>query len=117
MGFYRLRYLDLGFFGQFRPNHFSGNEKILLPSALTQLRKLRPVVSDKRDYGHLLAIVGSRELGGAALMCARGALRAGLGLLTCCVPESLHASFVAACPEAMWVPCPKLPKEGLPWRD
>ena len=23
----RLRYLDLGFFGQFRPNHFSGNEK------------------------------------------------------------------------------------------
>ena len=37
----RLRYLDLDFFGQFRPNHFSGNEKILRPSALTQLRKLR----------------------------------------------------------------------------
>ena len=109
----RLRYLDLGFFAQFRPNHFSGNEKVLRPSALTQLRKLRPVVSDKRDYGHLLAIVGSRELGGAALMCARGALRTGLGLLTCCVPESLHASFVAACPEAMWVPMPETPKGGL----
>ena len=46
-------------------------------------------------------------------MCARGALRAGLGLLTCCVPESLHASFVAACPEAMWVPMPETPKGGL----
>ena len=83
---------------------YTKHSKVLCSSALPLLRKLRPVQCDKRDFGHLLAVVGSRELGGAALMCARAALRSGVGLLTCCVPESLHASFVSACPEAMWVP-------------
>ena len=109
----RLRYLELGFFNYSQTENFAGNEKILRPSALPMLRKLRPVDCDKRDFGHLLAIVGSRNFGGAAMMTAMGALRAGVGLLTCCVPESLHASFVAACPEAMWVPMPETPDGGL----
>ena len=109
----RLRYLDLGFFENCRMEDFADCEKVLRPSALPLLRKLRPVHCDKRDYGHLVALLGSRELGGAAMLCARGALRAGVGLLTCCVPESLHSSFVAACPEAMWVPLPETPEGGL----
>lgn len=109
----RLRYLDLGFFDDSDLGDFSQSEKVLRPSALSLLRKLRPVDCDKRDYGHLLAVLGSRELAGAALMSARGALQSGVGLLTCCVPESLHASFVAACPEAMWVPMPETPNGSL----
>ncbi|MEK9773029.1 MAG: NAD(P)H-hydrate dehydratase [Opitutae bacterium] len=109
----RLRYLDLGFFNGSEIKNFPESEKVLRSSALAQLRKLRPVDCDKRDFGHLLMVAGSRDLGGAALMCAQGALRAGVGLLTCCVPESLHASFVSACPEAMWVPMPETPKGGL----
>ena len=109
----RLRYLELGFFEESLVQDFAGSEKILRPSALPMLRKLRPVDCDKRDFGHLLAIVGSRNFGGAAMMTAMSALRTGVGLLTCCVPESLHASFVAACPEAMWVPMPETPDGGL----
>jgi hydroxyethylthiazole kinase-like uncharacterized protein yjeF len=109
----RLRYLDLGFFETSLPDTFSSHPKVLRSSALPLLRKLRPVNCDKRDFGHLLSVVGSRELGGAALMFARAALRGGVGLLTCCVPESLHPSFVAACPEAMWVPMPETPNGGL----
>ena len=47
------------------------------------------------------------------MMCARAALRSGVGLLTFCIPESLHPSFVASCPEAMWVPLPETPNGGL----
>ena len=109
----RLRYLDLGFFEN-APNDASCSvEKVLRSSALPLLRKLRPVNSDKRSFGHLLVIAGSRDMGGAALMCVRGALRAGVGLLTCGVPESLHPSFVANCPEAMWIPLPETPNGGL----
>ena len=105
--------MDLGFFESSRESDFADCPKILRSSALPVLRKLRPVHSDKRDYGHLLGIAGSRELGGAAMMCARAALRSGVGLLTFCIPESLHPSFVASCPEAMWVPLPETPNGGL----
>ena len=47
------------------------------------------------------------------MMTVQGALRAGVGLVTCCVPESLHGSMVASCPEAMWIPIPETPTGGL----
>ena len=109
----RLRYLDLGFFESYPERKFADCPKILRSSALPVLRKLRPVHSDKRDYGHLVGIAGSRELGGAAMMCAKAALRSGVGLLTFCIPESLHPSFVASCPEVMWIPLPETPNGGL----
>lgn len=108
----RARYLDLGFFDA-SDMQTGKAERVLRTSSLRCLRRLRPTDCDKRDFGRLLAVIGSRKLGGAALMCARGALNAGVGLLTCCVPESLHASFVAACPEAMWVPVPESPEGSM----
>ena len=109
----RLRYLDLGFFEDadlvVNQNHF----QVLRSSALPLLRKLRQVHSDKRDFGHLLILAGSKAFGGAAMMSVRGALRAGAGLVTCCVPESLHSAMAAACPEAMWIPVTETPTGGL----
>ena len=46
-------------------------------------------------------------------MAAQGALKSGVGLLTVGIPESLHASFVAQLPEAMWVPLPETPNGCL----
>ena len=109
----RLRYLDLVFFENHPPKKWGDCPKVLAPSALSTLRKLRPAHCDKRNFGHLLVLAGSRELGGAAMMTVRGALRAGVGLVTCCVPESLHSAMVASCPEAMWVPMPETPTGGL----
>jgi hydroxyethylthiazole kinase-like uncharacterized protein yjeF len=110
----RLRYLDLGFFTN-GEDALSTHSKIgvLRPTALRNLRKLRPVHSDKRTNGHLFLLAGSRELGGAAMMAAQAALKAGVGLLTVGIPESLHSSFVAQRPEAMWVPLPETPNGGL----
>jgi hydroxyethylthiazole kinase-like uncharacterized protein yjeF len=110
----RIRYVDVGFFDDGkRPGAVSTVKEILLGSAIRTLRKLRPAHCDKRDFGHLFLLAGSRTYPGAALMAAKAAIRSGVGLLTAFVPESLQSSFAAALPEAMWVPMPETPEGGL----
>jgi NAD(P)H-hydrate epimerase len=106
----RLRYLDLGFFGGEGP---ATRERILTPGVLDPLRSLRPAVSDKRTYGHLVLIGGSHGYPGAILMSVLAALRSGVGLLTAAVPASLAPAFAARAPEAMWVGMPETPHGGL----
>ena len=107
----RLRYLNLDFF---KDDDSRGHScRVLRSDALRALRKLRRVDGDKRTHGHLFLLAGSRSLGGAAMMAAQGALKAGVGLVTAGIPESLHAAFVAQVPEVMWVPLPETPDGSL----
>lgn len=107
----RLRYLNLDFFGDADSRGHAC--RVLRSDALRRLRKLRRVDGDKRAHGHLFILAGSRSLGGAAMMAAQGALKAGVGLITAAVPDSLHAAFVAQVPEVMWVPLPETPDGSL----
>lgn len=61
----------------------------------------RPAASHKGTYGHLLVVAGSRGMIGAAVLAARGALRAGAGLVTVATPASLQAQVAGALPEAL----------------
>lgn len=117
----RLRYLDIGFFGQ-RPDPRSILRKegsggfpreVLLPNVLNPLRQLRSPMTHKRKFGHLLLVGGSRLMPGAILMSIMAAARSGVGLVTAAVPESLVASFAAVVPEAMWIGCPETEEGGL----
>lgn len=81
--------------------------------SLGQLRQLRPPRADKRDFGHLFILGGSRIMPGALLMNVQAALQAGAGLVTVFCPESVHATFAAAAPEAMWIPWPETPNGAL----
>jgi len=116
----RLRYLDLGFFpsspkpADITCNLIGGKLGWVLTSAtLDPLRALRPSQSDKRTYGHLFVVGGSRHYPGAVLMSVLAALRSGAGLVTAFVPESLAPAFAARLPEAMWVGWPETPEGGL----
>lgn len=117
----RIRYLDLGFFNDSAPvraepkSNTMGNtsERVLTQELLTPLRQLRPSNSDKRSYGHLFIVGGSRAYPGAVLMSVLAALRSGVGLVTAFVPESLVPAFAARAPEAMWVGWPETPEGGL----
>lgn len=59
-----------------------------------------PEDSGKEDRGRLLAITGSRELVGAALLAGTAALRAGVGKLQVATGASVAASLGVALPEA-----------------
>ena len=120
----RLRYVDLGFFAQpactgpgpktsAAPPPAAVRDWVLKPSILAPLTTLRATGSDKRSFGHLFFVGGSRSYPGAALMCARAALRSGAGLVTAFVPESLVPAFAAGAPEAIWVGWPETPEGGL----
>ena len=106
----RIRYLDIGFFDRESPGAATS---ILLPSILDKLRQWRPSISDKRSFGHLFVLGGSRAMPGALLMSVKAALKSGVGLVTAFAPESVAAPFAAAAPEAMWVPWPETPSGGL----
>ena len=106
----RLRYLNLGFFDDVP---VESRLNVLTPSILAPLAALRAPDSDKRDYGHVFVLGGSRSYPGAVLMTVLAALRSGAGLVTAFVPESLAAAFAARAPEAMWVGWPETPEGGL----
>jgi NAD(P)H-hydrate epimerase len=105
----RVRYLDLGFF----QDEAAGEQRVLTPAVLAPLARLRPTRSDKRTYGHVLVMGGSRSYPGAVLMSVLAALRSGAGLVTALVPESLVPAYAARAPEAMWVGWPETPAGGL----
>lgn len=75
--------------------------------AVAPLFPPRPEDSHKNAFGHVAIVAGSRGKAGAALLCARAALRAGAGLVTIACPESLEPRFTAALPEAMTLPLPE----------
>lgn len=101
----RLRFLDLGFFR--KDNCAQVPLRLLTPEVLAPLAALRDGQSDKRTYGHVCVLGGSRSYPGAVMMTVLAALRSGAGLVTAFVPESLAAVYAAQVPEAMWVAWPE----------
>ncbi len=65
----------------------------------------------KGSAGRVLLVAGSRGKSGAAVLAARGALRAGAGLVTVATPESAQPVVAASLPEAMTLPLPET-REG-----
>jgi len=61
----------------------------------------------KGTFGRLLVIAGSIDYTGAALLVCRGAGRAGAGLVTLAVPESLQPLFAAKVVEATTMALPE----------
>lgn len=106
----RIRYVDIGFFDGATP---PGRVTVLAPAAFAPLTALRPAFCDKRDFGHVAILGGHRSMPGALLMNVLAALRSGAGLVTAFCPESVHAAFAAAAPEAMWVPLPETPDGAI----
>lgn len=66
----------------------------------------RPPTAHKGSCGRVLLVAGSLGKAGAAVLAARGALRAGAGLVTVAVPEPVQVAVSTALPEAMVVPLP-----------
>ncbi|HXG99352.1 MAG TPA: NAD(P)H-hydrate dehydratase [Sphingomicrobium sp.] len=58
---------------------------------------------DKDSHGQILIIAGSRDVPGAALLAAHGAMRSGAGKLQIAAPDAIAVALGVAMPEAMVV--------------
>ena len=63
--------------------------------------------SHKGSYGHALILAGSPGMTGAAALSSMAALRAGAGLVTLGIPESLNPILEEKCTEVMTLPLPE----------
>jgi NAD(P)H-hydrate epimerase len=91
--------------------HADGNGPIgLIAPAVLRLLPRRTALSTKFSSGHVLVAGGSRGLAGAPRMAALGAMRAGAGYVTACVPASQQAIVASGGP-------PELMTRGLPDSD
>ncbi|MGH7779512.1 MAG: NAD(P)H-hydrate dehydratase [Candidatus Binataceae bacterium] len=63
--------------------------------------KPRATDANKGNFGHPIIIAGSRGKSGAAILASRAALRAGAGLVTTAIPESIQPIVAAAQAELM----------------
>ncbi|WP_205481208.1 NAD(P)H-hydrate dehydratase [Sphingomonas arenae] len=75
-----------------------------LNPATLKKHPLPPIgAGDKNERGSILVIAGSRDLGGAALLCALSAMRAGAGRLQIATVDLVAPHLAMAMPEAMVV--------------
>ncbi|MGH8011491.1 MAG: NAD(P)H-hydrate epimerase, partial [Candidatus Binataceae bacterium] len=83
--------------------------RLIEATEATFMLRPRGLNTHKGTYGHVLVIAGGSGKSGAAVLTSRGALRAGAGLVTAAIPESVAAIVAAGQPELM--------TELLPERD
>jgi len=69
--------------------------------------------SHKGDYGRILVVAGSVGMTGAAYLCSQGALKAGSGLVTNAIPESLNQIMEVKLTEVMTLPLAESKQRSL----
>ena len=74
---------------------------VLEAADVSALLPRREADSYKGTYGHVLSVAGSEGMAGAALLCARAALRAGAGLVTAACPLPVLQTLQSGEPCAM----------------
>jgi len=81
--------------------------ELLTHHSIRGLVHKRPADTHKGTYGHLFILAGSPGKSGAAALASMGALRAGTGLVTVGIPESLNSIMEIKTTEAMTEPIPE----------
>jgi NAD(P)H-hydrate epimerase len=102
----RLFVIDIGIPSRYYPAPAERTE-LLESGNLAPFLPQRDLEGHKGSYGHVLVLAGSQGKTGAAALTCLGALRAGAGLVTLGIPESLNPIMEAKLTEAMTEPLPE----------
>ena len=102
----RIEVVDIGV-----PASLLDNDKLctnLTDDAMVRsILRPRPEDAHKGSLGHLLVVAGSTGKSGAAFLAATAAMRAGAGLVTIALPESLNQGMEVKTTEVMTAPLPE----------
>jgi hydroxyethylthiazole kinase-like uncharacterized protein yjeF len=103
------RAVGFGRHSEVEPSSVAGVEGAVLldDDAAAALLPARAARGHKGTFGKLLVLAGSLDYAGAALLVCRAAGRAGVGLVTLAVPESLQPLFAAKVVEATTMALPE----------
>lgn len=71
------------------------------PSDFAPMLRPRPAFGHKGTFGHALLVAGASGMAGAAILCARAALRSGVGKVTVHTPRCNRVILQTAVPEAV----------------
>jgi NAD(P)H-hydrate epimerase len=100
-----LKIIDIGI-----PRHIAlqagSGQYLATPAWAASKLAHRAADTHKGHTGHVLVVAGSTGKSGAAAMAAMAAVRAGAGLVTLAIPDSLNALMEPQVTEAMTVPLP-----------
>ena len=96
----RLHILDIGLHPQFY-NETTPSYKLIEQTEISLIYKPRNQFSHKYNFGHALLYAGSKNMMGAALLCAKACLRSGAGLVTLHTEEMYQSIVQIALPEAI----------------
>jgi ADP-dependent NAD(P)H-hydrate dehydratase / NAD(P)H-hydrate epimerase len=89
---------------------WGGSSKVLA-------EKPRDVNPNKGKFGHVLVVGGSYGKAGAPAMASLARLRAGAGLVTAAVPESIVDTVTRIAPELMMTPLAEGPKGAVSFKN
>ena len=81
--------------------------ELMTPSWACRALPCRPLAAHKGSFGRTLVVAGSRSYIGAAYLAASAATRAGAGLVTVAIPESLQLAVAAKATEPTYLPLPE----------
>jgi len=79
---------------------------LITPELVREWLPPRPTGAHKGTFGRVLIVAGSRGMTGAACLAGEASLRAGAGLVTVAVPETLHDIVEMKLTEVMTAPLP-----------
>lgn len=103
----RLEILDIGI-PPVVVSQVAPAQRLITREMIGKIIRPRPMDTHKGETGHLLVIAGSVGKTGAAAMTALSAMRAGAGLVTLGLPESLNTSLEPRILEPMTFPLPEV---------
>lgn len=90
-----------------------GTLSLATPDELSQMLPKRKPDTHKKECGRVFVVAGSVGMTGAAAMTAEAALRAGAGIVTLGVAESLNDIMEVKLTEVMTAPLPETPARSL----
>lgn len=108
----QIEVIDIGI-PRYIAQNINPRQHLLTSDDVQACFKPRARDAHKGTTGHLLVVAGSAGKTGAAAMTAMAAMRAGAGLVTLAVPESLQAILATRLLEVMTAPLPE-DRPGIP---